>query len=105
VIIDDTTAGAVLLRPGDELCGGCGQSIDPTTCGCGGYPDDSEHGSGGVDAYTHPFIPMGCDCFRSRGPGIGAISLPSRPRQTPAVVDPEQWRGTDTGFVDDDLPF
>jgi hypothetical protein len=48
------------------ICHGCKKMIDPDCCHCGSGPVDSEHGSYGVESYTHPFIPMGCDCYRSR---------------------------------------
>lgn len=41
-------------------CDGCGKEIDPDCCGCGG----SKEGHGNVINEGHPFIPMGCDCFR-----------------------------------------
>lgn len=42
-------------------CDGCGQEIDPDCCGCGG----SKEGHGNVMNEGHPFIPMGCDCYRA----------------------------------------
>ena len=42
------------------ICPGCGNQIDPTVCCCGSdveYHHESEN---------HPFIPMGCDCHRSK---------------------------------------
>lgn len=48
------------------ICKGCGAEIDPTTCGCGSEEEDSEHGYGSWENYTHPFIPMGCNCFRAK---------------------------------------
>lgn len=43
------------------VCPGCKQEIDPDTCGCGDAREGHGFGVGG-----HGFIPMGCDCFRSR---------------------------------------
>lgn len=50
----------------DEMCMGCMRVIRTDVCGCGGPPNDSEHG-GSVDTYTHPFVPAGCDCLRTGG--------------------------------------
>jgi hypothetical protein len=41
-----------------EICEGCGNMIDPDTCGCG---DSIDHPA---MAYGHAPIPMGCDCGR-----------------------------------------
>lgn len=46
----------VLQTP--TFCEQCGQEIDPDTCACG--LSKSEHG-----LEEHPFIPMGCNCYRS----------------------------------------
>lgn len=54
---------AALDEQGDGrgMCGGCRREIDPETCGCG-----SEKRHHGVwDG--HPFVPMGCDCYRDKG--------------------------------------
>ena len=54
----------VLVETWDEeqdvpvFCEQCGQEIDPDTCVCGLSKD--EHG-----LEEHPFIPMGCNCYRS----------------------------------------
>lgn len=42
-----------------EFCAGCGQEIDPETCGCG---DSIDHYPDG-----HSPIPMGCECGRDLG--------------------------------------
>lgn len=44
------------------VCSGCKQEIDPDCCGCGAPREN--HGSP-MDV-GHDFIPMGCDCLRSR---------------------------------------
>lgn len=43
-----------------EVCDGCGQEIDPETCGCGSPIDHYPDG--------HSPIPMGCDCGRDLRP-------------------------------------
>lgn len=50
--------------PPSTTCEGCGKEIDPDCCGCG---DGREHHGNPTDA-GHSFIPMGCDCFRSKEP-------------------------------------
>lgn len=45
-----------------EVCSGCGQEIDPDTCGCG-LPITHSGWEG------HSPIPMGCDCFREKSDG------------------------------------
>lgn len=47
-------------RAPEVICKGCGKEVDPDCCGCG---DDhrGSYGDGG-----HPFIPLGCDCFRDK---------------------------------------
>lgn len=46
-----------------EVCSGCGNDVDPTTCWCGEGPHYSP---------DHSFVPMGCTCGYSatirRGP-------------------------------------
>jgi hypothetical protein len=66
-----------MIAEGHEICTGCGQEIDPDCCGCGSGLEDSEHGSWN---YTHPFIPMGCDCYRVR-------AAPPPPAATPQLDD------------------
>lgn len=39
-----------------NICEGCGNEIDPETCGCGSPIDHFPDG--------HSPIPMGCDCMR-----------------------------------------
>lgn len=46
------------------VCDGCGREIDPETCGCG-----SARVGHSYELDGHPFIPMGCDCYRSKPPG------------------------------------
>jgi hypothetical protein len=46
------------------VCDGCGREIDPETCGCGSARVGHIYEFDG-----HPFIPMGCDCYRSKPPG------------------------------------
>jgi len=46
------------------VCEGCGQEIDPDCCGCG---QSKESHAAAYDA-GHPFIPMGCDCYREPRP-------------------------------------
>lgn len=41
-------------------CPGCGNIIDPTTCGCG---DAITHNA---FQWGHEPVPMGCDCMRAR---------------------------------------
>jgi len=48
-----------------EICPGCHQEIDPDCCGCG---DSKEYHASAYNA-GHPFIPMGCDCYRDTGNG------------------------------------
>jgi hypothetical protein len=40
-------------------CSGCGNEIDPDTCWCGDLKEGHER------VMEHPFIPMGCNCYRS----------------------------------------
>jgi len=42
-----------------EVCEGCGNLIDPNTCGCGS-PIDHSSWEG------HQPVPMGCDCMREK---------------------------------------
>ena len=46
---------------GREVCSGCDQEIDPDCCGCG----DSKQGHSAWGG--HPFVPMGCHCYRDKG--------------------------------------
>lgn len=41
------------LRP---VCHGCGNEVDPDSCGCGSRREDHDMGSG------HGFVPLGCSC-------------------------------------------
>lgn len=53
------TNSTISHSEGREVCPGCGNEIDPDCCGCG---DPRE----GHSLYAgHPFIPMGCDCYRA----------------------------------------
>ncbi len=63
-----TTAREILdLRAvGEDICDGCGAVILPEVCGCG---SDCRHHSWGDG---HPFVPMGCNCYRDTGAGGGA---------------------------------
>lgn len=54
------------VMPPEPQCMGCGNEIDPDTCGCG----DSEKGHGTPMDVGHSFVPMGCDCMR----GIRALA-------------------------------
>ena len=49
------------INPPRQVCDGCGQDIDPDCCGCG----DSREGHNSMWS-GHSFVPMGCDCMRSR---------------------------------------
>lgn len=42
------------------MCRGCKQEVDPNVCGCGGLAKDHDTAIDG-----HPFVPIGCDCYRS----------------------------------------
>lgn len=42
------------------FCGGCGNEVDPSVCGCGDSIDGTNHDG-------HSPVPMGCDCMRSTG--------------------------------------
>jgi hypothetical protein len=68
----DAVAGAVQHMEDDgplpPFCDGCGQEIDPETCGCGSAMPCYEHG-----------IPMGCSCLRVDH-GDGAIAKGLRER-------------------------
>lgn len=44
------------IRAAGRICEGCGNEIDPETCGCGSRIDHPWDG--------HSPIPMGCDCGR-----------------------------------------
>jgi hypothetical protein len=57
----------------NAICPGCQQMIDPTTCHCGSGEKDAEHGWYGYEAYTHPFVPMGCDCYRDKSVGCDGV--------------------------------
>ena len=50
-------------------CGGCGNLIDPDTCGCCDSIKNHGYGDGG-----HSPIPLGCDCARE----AAVTSPPSR---------------------------
>ena len=41
-----------------DVCDGCGQEVDWSTCWCGGAIDGHGYAEG------HSPVPMGCDCFR-----------------------------------------
>lgn len=54
-----TPAGSSIALPRSrEICPGCGNEIDPDTCGCGDAIEGHSIWSG------HSPIPMGCDCGR-----------------------------------------
>lgn len=44
-----------------EACPHCKQEIDPEVCWCGEKQDAHQS----YDNY-HPFIPMGCNCYRDK---------------------------------------
>jgi len=69
----------------ETKCPGCGQEIDPDTCGCGEGRLDSRGRPLSHDG--HPFIPAGCDCYRAPSPPTDyrTISRP-KPRFTPEVL-------------------
>lgn len=46
------------LRAAGRICSGCGNEIDPETCGCGD-PMKPHNDS------SHTAVPMGCDCMRT----------------------------------------
>lgn len=46
---------------GREICGGCGNEIDPDCCVCGDSKDGHNSWYSG-----HSFIPMGCNCGRAK---------------------------------------
>jgi hypothetical protein len=50
------------------ICPGCKNEIDPDVCGCG----DSKENHTGWEG--HPFIPMGCDCYRVSPAGPDALA-------------------------------
>jgi len=39
------------------ICKGCGKEHDPDVCWCGTPLDQHTY-------EEHPFVPMGCDCYR-----------------------------------------
>lgn len=62
--VDDRVLYAFQFSPdgvldGLETCEGCGEMVDPSVCHCG-IEHDRHVGE------EHSFVPMGCDCYRSR---------------------------------------
>jgi len=57
-MIREKDKGMNAAKPEREKCEGCGQEIDPDTCGCGDPMEGHSTLSG------HSAIPMGCDCGR-----------------------------------------
>ena len=56
-------AATVIKEVQVPICSGCGNAVDRGVCGCGS--DEKSHSNPMNDG--HHFIPMGCDCFRSKG--------------------------------------
>lgn len=61
-----------LQERGEELCEDCGCETLPDVCCCGSTLD--EHGWGN----EHPFVPMGCDCYRRAADAWAAADAAAR---------------------------
>lgn len=48
-----------------EICPGCDEQIDTTVCYCGMPPENHRF-------EEHPFVPVGCDCYRAKGKEDGS---------------------------------